>query len=315
MNTLDRWRLILGRYAEQRLPLGGKGGGGQGQSGRMDRALEYLYGREYQGRGLRKDQPHGSLSGSQPTLVTWLSEVRELFPKETVEVIEKHALDRYGMTELITDPQTLERLEPSQELLRTLLALRGHLKGEVLTLARRIIRRVVEDLRRRLESEVRRVLSGRINRFRHSPLAVAQNFDPLGTLRKNLKHFDRERGQLVIEQLRFFERNTRRLRWDIILCVDQSGSMADSVIHSAVMAGILAALPAFSHSRSSSLTPTSWICPTTSMTPWRHSCGSSSAVARISGRPCAIALSWSRTHTARCWCWLRTSAKGRRRVS
>ena len=245
MNTLDRWRLILGRYAEQRLPLGGKGSGGQGQSGRMDRALEYLYGREYQGRGLRKDQPHGSLSGSQPTLVTWLSEVRELFPKETVEVIEKHALDRYGLTELVTDPQTLERLEPSQELLRTLLALRGHLKGEVLTLARRIIRRVVEDLRRRLESEVRRVLSGRINRFRHSPLAVAQNFDPLGTLRKNLKHFDRERRQLVIEQLRFFERNTRRLRWDIILCVDQSGSMADSVIHSAVMAGILAALPAF----------------------------------------------------------------------
>jgi Mg-chelatase subunit ChlD len=244
MNTLDRWRLILGRYAEQRLPLGGRGGG-QGQSGRMDRALEYLYGREYQGRGLRKDSPHGSLSGSQPTLVTWLSEVRELFPKETVEVIEKHALDRYGLTELVTDPQTLERLEPNQELLRTLLALRGHLKGEVLTLARRIIRRVVEDLRRRLESEVRRVLSGRINRFRHSPLAVAQNFDPLGTLRKNLKHFDRERRQLVIEQLRFFERNTRRLRWDIILCVDQSGSMADSVIHSAVMAGILAALPAF----------------------------------------------------------------------
>ena len=245
MNTLDRWRLILGRYAEQRLPLGGKGGGTQGQSGRMDHALEYLYGREYQGRGLRKDQSHGSLSGSQPTLVTWLSEVRELFPKETVEVIEKHALDRYGLTELVTDPRTLERLEPNQELLRTLLALRGHLKGEVLTLARRIIKRVVEDLRRRLESEVRRVLSSRINRFRHSPLAVAQNFDPLGTLRKNLRHFDRERRQLVIEQLRFFERNTRRLRWDIILCVDQSGSMADSVIHSAVMAGILAALPAF----------------------------------------------------------------------
>lgn len=244
MNTLDRWRLILGRYAEQRLPLGGRSGG-QGNSGRMDRALEYLYGREYQGRGLRKDNAHGSLDGSQPTLVTWLSEVRELFPKETVEVIEKHALDRYGLTELVTDPQTLERLEPNQELLRTLLTLRGHLKGEVLSVARRIIKRVVEDLRRRLEAEVRRVLSGRLNRFRHSPLAVTQNFDPLGTLRKNLKHFDRERRQLVIEQLRFFERNVRRLRWDIILCVDQSGSMADSVIHSAVMAGILAALPAF----------------------------------------------------------------------
>jgi Mg-chelatase subunit ChlD len=228
-----------------------QGGGLQGVNGRLDRALEFLYGREYEGRGLRKEAQRrkevspGSLSGSQLTLVTWLGEVRELFPNETVEVIEKHALDRYGLTELITDPQTLERLEPNQQLLRTLLTLRGHLKGEVLDVARRIIKRVVEDLRRRLETEVRRVLSGRLNRFRHSPMAIAQNFDAAGTLRKNLKHFNRERRQLVIEQLRFFERNIRRLRWDIILCIDQSGSMADSVIHSAVMAGILAALPAF----------------------------------------------------------------------
>lgn len=236
--TLARWRLVLGKYAQQRLPE-------LGDYGRQDRALDYLYGREYQGRGLRDTAGPGSLEASQPTLVTWLGEVRELFPRETVEVIEKHALDRYGMTELVTDPQTLERLEPNQQLLRTLLTLRHHLHGEVLALARRIIRQVVEEIRRELESEVRQTLSGRLNRLRHSPLAIAQNFDAKGTVRENLKHFDRERGQLVIEQLRFFERNTRRLPWDIILCVDQSGSMADSVIHSAVMAGILAALPAF----------------------------------------------------------------------
>jgi Mg-chelatase subunit ChlD len=74
---------------------------------------------------------------------------------------------------------------------------------------------------------------------------VAQNFDALGTLRRNLKNYDLERRKLVIEQLLFFERNTRRLPWDIILCIDQSGSMVDSVIHSAVMAGILSGLPAF----------------------------------------------------------------------
>lgn len=242
MSTLDRWRLILGRYAERRMQLQG---GSNGANVRLDRALEFLYGREYQGRGLRTEVAPGSLTDSQLTLVTWLGEVRELFPNETVEVIEKHALDRYGLTDLITDPQTLGRLEPNQQLLRTLLTLRGHLKGDVLQIARRIIKQVVEDLRRRLETEVRRVLSGRLNRFRHSPLAIAQNFDAAGTLRKNLRHFDQQRKQLVIEQLRFFERNTRRLRWDIILCVDQSASMADSVIHSAVMAGILAALPAF----------------------------------------------------------------------
>lgn len=242
MKNVSRWRLVLGKYAEQSLP---GSGGLQGGDARLDRALEYLYGREYQGRGLREGVAPGSLDPSQLTLVTWLNQVRELFPQDTVEVIEKHALDRYGMTELVTDPQTLERLEPNQQLLRTLLSLRGHLKGDVLHLARRIIRKVVEDIRRQLEPQVRQALSRRINRFRHSPMAVLQNFDVRGTIRKNLKHFDVQRQQLVIEQLRFFERNNRRLPWDIVLCVDQSGSMADSVIHSAVMAGILAALPAF----------------------------------------------------------------------
>ncbi len=240
MTPSQRWRLVLGRYARPRL-----GEVGDQAQQRMDRALDFLYGREYLGRGLRGESGPGSLDPSQLTLVNWLGEVRELFPQETVEVIEKHALDRYGMTELVTDPQTLARLEPNHQLLRTLLMVKGHMKGEVLNQARRIIRQVVEDLRRKLEGEVRRTLAGRLNRQRHSPMAVAQNFDALGTLRRNLKHYDPERRQLVVEQLRFFERNTRRLPWDIILCIDQSGSMTDSVIHSAVMAGILSALPVF----------------------------------------------------------------------
>jgi Mg-chelatase subunit ChlD len=242
MSAIERWRLVLGKYAGQRLDGSAALGA---DAARMDRALDYLYGREYEGRGLRKEIGPGSLDPSQLTLVNWLGEVRKLFPRETVEVIEKHALDRYGLTELVTDPQTLEKLEPNQQLLRTLLSLRSHLHGEVLTMARRIIRQVVEEIRRKLESEVRQTLAGRLNRFRHSPLAVAQNFDAPGTVRRNLKNYDAERKKLILEELRFFERNSRRLPWDIILCIDQSGSMTDSVIHSAVMAGILSALPAF----------------------------------------------------------------------
>ena len=241
MTPMQRWRLMLGRYS-QRLQ------GGQSLSGsqaRMDAALDFLYGREYEGRGLRKEGGPGSLDASQPTLVNWLGEVRELFPRDTAETIEKHALDRYGLTELLTDPRTLERLEPNQQLLKTLLSVRGHLKDNVLHMAKRIVRQVVEELRRKLESEVRQALAGRLNRHRHSPMAIAQNFDAMGTVRRNLKHYDAERKRLVVEQLRFFERNTRRLPWDIVLCIDQSGSMADAVIHSAVMAGILAGLPAF----------------------------------------------------------------------
>jgi Mg-chelatase subunit ChlD len=243
--NLTRWRLVLGKYADHRFRLQNNPGGLEGINARMDKALDFLYGREYKGRGLREEATPGSLDASQPSLVTWLGEVRELFPQDTIEVIEKHALDRYGLTELVTDPQALARMEPNQELLKTLLSLRGHLKGDVLVMARRIIKQVVEEIKRKLESEVRQALSGRLNRFRHSPIASCQNFDARGTIRANLKNFDQTRQQLVIENLKFFERNTRRLPWDIILCIDQSGSMADSVIHSAVMAGILAGLPSF----------------------------------------------------------------------
>jgi Mg-chelatase subunit ChlD len=236
--SLDRWRLVLGRFATSRLPSRG-----DAQQQRMEAALDYLYSKEYRGRGLREEGTSGGDEASQFTIPSWLSEVRELFPRETVEIIEKHALERYGMTELITDAETLASLEPNLELLKTLLSFRGHLKGEVLEQARRIVRHVVEDIRKRWETEVRQALSGRLNRFRHSPLKAAQNFDWRTTLRRNLKHYDPHRKSVVLQEPRFFSRNTRHLPWDVILCVDQSGSMAESVIHSAVMAGIFAGLP------------------------------------------------------------------------
>ncbi|MET9314817.1 VWA domain-containing protein [Kribbella sp. NPDC003505] len=250
---VERWRLVLGRYANGRL---GSAPAGSPQA-RMEAALDFLYGREYGGRGVREEdagsaggsrtnqvQPGGS-GASAPALVTWLSEVRELFPRETVEIVERHALDRYGLTELITDPELLERLEPDEDLLKTLLMLKGHLGAETLTVARRIIRQVVEELRRRLDLEIRAAMAGRLHQHRHSPLKVAANFDPHGTIRRNLKNYDPDGQRIVLADVLFFERNARRLPWDIVVCVDQSGSMAGSVIHSAVMAGILAGLPAF----------------------------------------------------------------------
>ena len=241
-STLARWRLVLGKYAKDQIPAGLSA-----EQLRIENALDFLYSREYQGRGVRDDddrqKSEGSLDPSQLTVPRWLNEVRELFPKETVAVIEKHALDRYGLTELITDPEILRRLEPNFELLKMLLTFRGHLKGEVLNEARRIIRGVVDEIKQRLTAEVRQAFSGRRNRFRHSNMKIAQNLDWSGTIRKNLKNFDVRRRQIVIDRILFFSRVQRRLPWRIILCVDQSGSMAGSVIYSAVMAGILSGLP------------------------------------------------------------------------
>ena len=241
MNAASRWRLVLGRYSQATLnvPL-------SDSESRIDRALDFLYGREYSGRGVREpgtERAPGSLDPSQLTIPSWLEEVRELFPRDTAEIVEQHALDRYGLTELVTDAQTLERLEPNTELLRVLLTLRGQLKGPVLDAARRVVRRVVEDIRRKIEADVRRTLAGRLNRSRHSPMPLLQNLDARGTIRSNLKNYDLERKKLIIDSVRFFDRNARRLPWTVILCVDQSGSMAESVIHSAVLAGILAGLP------------------------------------------------------------------------
>src|SRR5947209_3304424 len=237
---LARWRLVLGKYAQPRMPdcLGGN-------QQRMADALELLYSREYRGRGVRQDARlgPGSLDPSQLNVPKWLNEVRELFPKETCTRITQHALDRYGMVEVVADPQTLAALEPSTELLGAVLALKNQMGGAVLAEARRLIARVVEEIKRKLEQEIKNALMGRLNRFRHSLHRVARNFDARDTIRRNLKHFDSQRRKLVVEEPRFFGRIKRHLPWEVILCIDQSGSMCQSVIHSAVMAGILAGLP------------------------------------------------------------------------
>lgn len=239
-SSLARWRLVLGKYAQPKMPdcL-------NGDQQRMAEALELLYSREHEGRGVRQDPKlgPGSLDPSQLNVPKWLNEIRDLFPKRTCEKITGHALDRYGMTELVQDAETLASLEPSTELLSAVLTLKGEMPKQVLQEARRLIARVVEEIRRKLEKEIKNAISGRLNRFQHSSLKVARNFDARDTIRRNLKHFDPEQQKIIVETPRFYSRIKRHLPWEVILCIDQSGSMCNSVIHSAVMAGILAALP------------------------------------------------------------------------
>jgi Mg-chelatase subunit ChlD len=239
--SLARWRLVLGKYAQPRM-----GDCLSAAQQRMADSLELLYSREYKGRGVRQDRRlgPGSLDPSQLNVPHWLNEIHNLFPKETCTRITQHALDRYGMTELVQDPKTLASLEPSTELLGAVLALKGRVGSPVLGEVRRLIARVVEEVKHTLEQEIKNAIGGRLNRFRRSQLRVARNFDARDTIRRNLKHWDPERRKLMVEDPRFFSRIKRHLPWEVILCIDQSGSMAQSVIHSAVMAGILAGLPA-----------------------------------------------------------------------
>lgn len=239
---LVRWRLILGRYARTHLRPEFSP-----DEARRERSLDFLYDREYSGRGHRQADPGprgpGTLDPSQVQAVEWLRELPDLFPEPAVQALEKHALERYQLTELLSTPEALDRLDPNPDLLRVLLQLKGHVPPELLDKVRAIIRTVVAELTRALRPDVQAAFSGRLNRQRHSPLAISQNFDWRRTVRENLKHWQAERKQLLLEHPRFFARQRQLLPWHVILCVDQSGSMVDSVIHSAVLAGILAGLP------------------------------------------------------------------------
>ncbi|GAB08290.1 hypothetical protein GOARA_006_00490 [Gordonia araii NBRC 100433] len=251
VSELERWRLVLGGFARDQL---GQAPGGSVE-GRRGEALDYVYRHAYVGRDVAPgedesnadadelgDEPTSGLGASAPHAVVWLGEVRDLFPQSVCDVVTGHALDRFGLTDLLTDPALLDRLSPSTELLALLLGLRHSMPPELESNLRRLIAAVVDDLRARLEPEVRRAMSGPKRSFAHSPIPVAANFDVAGTIAANLKNYDPQTGRIVVERLRFFERHRRHIAWDVILCVDQSGSMADSVIHSAVMAGIFAGL-------------------------------------------------------------------------
>jgi Mg-chelatase subunit ChlD len=234
---LRRWRLVLGRYARQAIDPSNI----TAHDHQLDQSLDFLYDREYEGRGIVRAP--GSLDASQIKAIDWLQRVRKLFPQEVFERIQHHALEKYQLNELLNDPVVLRSLEPNQALARTLLGMRGRLSAEMLDAVRDVIKRVVEDITRRLRADFVNALTGRRNRFRQSNVPSAQNFDWRATIQANLRHYDHASKRLVIERPRFNSRIKRHLPWDVILCVDQSGSMLDSVMYSAIIAGILSSLP------------------------------------------------------------------------
>ena len=237
---MRRWRLALGRYAERAMPNAGLSQGDL----RADRALDYLYAREMEKRGMRRDKGRsGSLDPSQLTPLGWLGELRDLFPKSVLETVQSHAIDNLGMRELLSDPAVLDALEPNKDLLKSLIAFKGGANPAMREKIREVVRKVVEDMMRRLRPRIEAALSGKPNRFRRSHLRSMQNFDWRATIRDNLRNWDAGRKVIVADRLRFHGRSSRRLPWTIILCVDQSGSMLSSTIYAAVMASILTALP------------------------------------------------------------------------
>lgn len=247
-DAAKRLRLVLGRFADKALdsPLSG-----DGQLGDMDRHLGYLYDRAYsKGRGMRGGPRGAGLEGSTLETPDWIAHLRDLFPRECLEVVERDALQRFGMTELLRDPATLEAVEPSEQMLKLIVQFRSQIPEEAREQARRIVDAVVRDLHRKLQLTVRPALTGALDRQRRTRLKVAANLDAWHTLRANLKNVRPAEDpdlsgafQLGIDKLVFHARKRRHADWRVILLVDQSGSMLDSVVHAAIMGAIFASVP------------------------------------------------------------------------
>lgn len=236
--SLARWRLVLGEESEGalRTPL-------DPNALAMDAALSWLYGRD---KALldRDVKRTGGLGASTLSVPEWIQEVHRLFPKETIERLEQDAVERYQIHEVVTNPAVLQRVEPNEVLLQAVLRTKHLMNPEVLALARKLVAEVVRRLMEKLAREVRQSFGGALDRRRPSSLKSARNLDVRRTLRSNLKHWSAGERKLFLERIHFFSR-IRRFgeRWQIVLLVDQSGSMLSSVIHSAVTAACLTGLP------------------------------------------------------------------------
>ena len=238
LNNLNKWRLILGKNSENHISFSGQYSDNISYQD-MESTLDFLYSREFGDELIRT----GGSGASQLYVAEWINEVRKIFPKKTVEVLEKQALDNFNMTELLTDKEVLQKMEPNTDLLKTILQFKHLMKNDVIIEAKRIVKKVVDDISEKLQSEVKKSLLGKLNRNMPSNVKSIRNLDIKRTIQRNLKNYDVDNKRLVLKDLYFNSRTKRFNKWNIIIAVDESGSMLDSVIYSAVMAGIFAKLP------------------------------------------------------------------------
>ena len=241
MTPLTRWRLALGAAADEACSGAGCVLDADGLA--MDGAMDWLYGRDpdLAERGVKRQ---GGREASRLTSPEWIEQIHKLFPKETIERLERDAIERFAIDDIVTNLDVLARAEPNETLLRAVLRTKHLMAPDVLAMARKLVQEVVRKLMEALAREVSAAFSGALDRRRHSPAKLAANLDFKRAVTDNLKHYDPVHKRITPERLRFFARNQRRLHpWQVILLVDQSGSMVSSVIHSAVTAACLWGLP------------------------------------------------------------------------
>ena len=227
-DRLRRWRLVLG---------GGEADGtGVSLSGDdlcRDGALERLYDAE------RK----AGLGGSAPSVARWLGDIRTYFPSSVVSVMQHDAMERLNLRRMLLEPELLATMEPDLELATELIALGRVMPVETRETARTVVRKVVEDVERRLASPLRQAVAGALNRSAVTRHPRARDIDWDRTIRRNLRDWRPDYRTVIPETLLGHARRSSSLR-DVVIAVDQSGSMAASVVYASVFAAVMASIRA-----------------------------------------------------------------------
>lgn len=225
-----RWRLILG---------GGEADGTEcslsGVDVTMDRAMSALYD--------RNEERRGGLGASAPNVTRWLGDIRSCFPSSVVRVMQKDALERLNLQQLLLEPEMLEAVQPDVHLVATLMSLSGVIPNKTKDTARMVVRKVTEELVRRLAQPTRQAIYGSLSRSVRNRRPRHNEIDWNRTIRANLKNCLPKYKTVVPETRIGYGRKRSSLR-DVILCVDQSGSMGTSVIYSGIFGAVMASLPA-----------------------------------------------------------------------
>jgi Mg-chelatase subunit ChlD len=235
LERLRRWRLVLGEDAQE-----GIGCALAGEDRGMDRVLSALY--DCSGRSGGRS---AGLGGSAPNVTRWLGDIRTYFPSPVVRVMQKDALERLNLQQMLLEPEMLESVEPDVHLVATLISLGRVIPEGTKDSARRVVRKVVEELERRLQEKTVRAVRGSLDRVARTTRPRPADIDWDRTIRANLKSYQPEHRTIIPEKLlgNARRRKSAALR-DIILCVDQSGSMASSVVYSGIFGAVLASIRA-----------------------------------------------------------------------
>lgn len=227
-----RWRLILGvGDPDAPVALGDR-------DARMDAALNALYGADAQ-------KGRGSLGGSAPRVARWLGDIREFFPTPVVQLVQRDAMERLGLKQMLMQPELLASMHADIHLVADLVALRSAMPEETKATARIVVSKVVRELLERLEQRTVTALRGALDRSRRTRRPRAPDVDWRRTIGRNLHNWLPEQQTIVPEHLVGLARRGRSGAdiEEVVLCVDQSGSMATSVVYASIFAAVLASLP------------------------------------------------------------------------